>query len=170
MDINKKFERHFVKSRDQIKKDPSAVGKAVYDILKRPQQSLLVEDILDQYQHAYVEKMREVVQDEIKNYEPPFYIVVFSKKEHWCELVMRNWFVARQTCPSPKFLRHEFPNHMHTVYSYDKRSDRIEVLWTLPTKQDADTVLKNRHLYDPALVKYITDFEKNLLHPACMEI
>ena len=162
MDISK-FEKHFVKSRDQIKKDPSAVGQAVYDFLRKPQQSMTVEEILDQAQHAYVKKMEEVVQDNVKKYDSPFYIVVLSKKEHWSELVLRNWFVARQTKPKASWLRYEFPNHMLTLYSYDKRSDKISVVWSLPTKQDSHTILKNRHLYAPELVKYITDFQENTL-------
>jgi hypothetical protein len=92
--------------------------------------------------------------------------VVLSEKEHWSELVMRNWFVARQTRPKASWLRSEFPNHMITLYSYDKRPDKLEVLYSLPTRQDSDTILKNRHLYSPTLVKYITDFQDGLLDPA----
>lgn len=166
MDI-KKFERHFVVPRDRIKSNSSQVGQAVYNLLKKPQEGLTVEEIIDQAQHDFVKKMEEVVNDNVEKYDPPFYIIVLSKKEHWSELVLRNWFVARQTKPSAAWLRQEYPNHLLTLYSYDKRPDKLDVLWSLPTRQDSDTVLKNRHLYDPALVKYITDFDKGFLDRAC---
>jgi hypothetical protein len=165
MDISK-YQDHFVIPRDKIKKNSSAVGQAVYDNLRKAPVMMSVEEILDQFQHDYVQKMEETIKDNINKYDAPFYIVVLTKKEHWSELVMRNWFVARQTKPTPRFLRTEFPNHMHTVYSFDKNKEEMKLLWNLPTRQDAGTVLKNPHLYDSALVKWIQDYDKGRLFEA----
>jgi hypothetical protein len=159
----KKYQDNFVTSRDKIKKDPAEVGKAVHKIMSQSPIMLTVEEILDQYQHDFVRQMQTAVKDNSDKFKAPFYIVVLTKKEHWSEIVLRNWFISRQTKPTPDFLRSEFPNHAHTVYSYDKRKDEIKLLWNLPTAQDALTILKNRHMYDPALVKWIQDYNSGLL-------
>lgn len=162
MDI-KNFKPDFITSKNKINPHPSKVGQAVYDILQKDQSSVEVQEIIDEYQQTYLKKMEEVLQNNINKYEPPFYVVVLTKKEPWAVNVMRNWFIARQTRPTTKYLRSEYPNYMNTVYSFDKRTSELKILWSLPTKQDAAVVLKNRHLYDPTLVKWIEDCRDGLL-------
>lgn len=166
MDI-KKISPHLLRtSKDKLGKTSSKVGKAVHDILQKDQESISVEQILDEYQHKYVQEMEDVVNNNFHKYESPFYIVVLTKKEPWALNIMRNWFIARQTRPTTKFLREEFPTYMNTVYSVNKATHELKILWSLPIKQDADVVLKNPHLYDPQLVKWIQDCESGALDRA----
>lgn len=163
MDI-RKISPHLLKtSKDKLNKSTSKVGQAVYDILKKDQNPTSVEEILDEYQHKYTQEIEDTIQNNIDKYDPPFYIVVLTKKEPWALNIMRNWFIARQTRPTVKYLRGEYPNYMNTVYSVDKRSSELKILWSLPIKQDADVILRNKHLYDPQLVKWIEDCDSGAL-------
>lgn len=159
----KKTLPQILKSAHDPKKTFSKVGQAVYDILKRDQVQTSVEEVLSEAEKKYTQEMEDIIQSNFNKYDSPFYIIVLTKKEPWALNVMRNWFIARQTRPKVQFLRQEFPNHMSTVYSVNKSTHELKILWSLPIKQDADVVLKNRHLYDPTLVKWIEDCNSGAL-------
>jgi len=159
----KKFEKFLVTPRDQIKANPAKAGQAAFDILSKEQPPMETQEVIDEYKDDYLKSMVETLETNVNRYEPPFYVVVLSKKEPWAVNVMRNWFVARQTRPTTTYLRHEYPNHMNTVYSYDKRSSELKILWSLPTWQDSLVVLANPHLYDPTLVQWIHDCNSGAL-------
>lgn len=163
MDI-RKISSHLLQiSKDNLSGTTSKVGKAVHDILQKDNEDITVQEILDEFQHKYTQELEETIKIHIDKYEAPFYIVVLTKKEPWALNVVRNWFIARQTRPKVQFLREEFPTYMNTVYQVDKRSSELKILWSLPIKQDAEVVLKNRHLYDPHLVKWIEDCDSGAL-------
>lgn len=162
MDISK-ISPHLLRSKKNSGKTTSKVGKAVYEILQKDHVPISVEEIMDQYQHKYTQEMEDTINNNFHKFESPFYIVVLTKKEPWALNVMRNWFIARQTRPTAKFLRTEFPTYMHTVYSVNKSTHELKVLWSLPIKQDSDVVLKNRHLYDAQLVKWVEDYASGAL-------
>lgn len=163
MDPLKKFENNLITSKDKLKTDSAQVGKAVYDILQKNHNSVEVQEIINEYEKKYAQEIEKAINDHVNVFDPPFYIVVLSKKEPWALNVMRNWFITRQTRPTTKYLRHEYPNYMSTVYSFDKRNQQLKILWSLPIKQDAAVIMKNRHLYDPQLVQWIDDCNKGLL-------
>lgn len=163
MDFLKKFEKHLITPKSKIKKDSAKVGQAVYDILKKDQAPIEVQEVINEYQGKYLQEMESCIKQNMDKYEPPFYIIVLTKKEPWAMNVMRNFFIARQTRPLCAHLRHEYPNFMSTVYSFDKKKSELKILWSLPIKQDAAVVLKNRHLYDPQLVKWIEDCNSGTL-------
>lgn len=142
----------------------SNVGQAVYDILSKPQENIEVGEILDEYKHEYLEEILTCINENKNKYEPPFYIVVLTKKEPWALNVMRNWFIARQTKPSAKWMRDQFPNFMQTVYSWHNKKEELKILWSLPIAQDAAVVLKNKDLYDPQLVKWVQDYDAGNLN------
>jgi hypothetical protein len=150
--------------KDEKTKNSSKVGKAVYDILSKDNQpETTVGEIISEYADEYTEMVKKTLTDNMERLDSPFYVVVLSKKEPWALNVMRNWFIARQTKPSPKILRQDYPNHMQTVYSYDSKSGEFKLHWSLPVAQDAAVVLRNFQLYDPVLVKWIRDFDLGLL-------
>jgi hypothetical protein len=82
--------------------------------------------------------------------------------------VMRNYFIARQSKPLMHSMLDLFPNHMHTVYEFNKSSSELKLLWSLPGKQEISTILQNWALYDPQLVRWCQDAQKKepllLLH------
>jgi len=154
------FAKNFITPRDKIKKNPSKVGKAVHEILSKSNDDITVGEIMDEFQHKYAKEMESCLENNVNKYDPPFYVVVLTKKEPWALNVMRNWFIARQTRPSAKILREDYPNYMQTVYSYDKRSSELKIHWSLPIAQDAAVVLQNPQLYDSTLVKWVTEYSR----------
>ena len=138
---------------DEVEKSPS-VGECVQDILRKETSAPEVGEIISEYGDSYTDQIKECILNNTRRYESPFYIVVMHKKEPWSINVMRNWFIARQSKPSMKNLWDMFPNHMHTVYEFDKKKEEIALLWTLPSYQEAKVIVKNWDLYDKQLVKW----------------
>lgn len=153
----------FTWEKDEKTKKASTVGQAVYDILAKDSKEQTVEEIMAEYAPEYTAKIEETIRDNVNRYDPPFYIVVLTKKEPWALNVMRNWFVARQTKPLARVLRRDYPNHLQTVYSFNGRNGELKLLWSLPTALDCLPILKNKAIYDPQLVKWIEDFNNGFL-------
>ena len=154
MDI-RKISPHLLRTSRNNLKTSSKVGRAVYDILQKDNPSQTVQEVLDASAEKFRDEMEKAIQENFHKYESPFYILVLSKKEPWALNVMRNWFIARQTRPTVAFLRHEFPTFMSTLYRIDKKNCELKIVWSLPIEQDCRVVMKNRHLYDPQLVKWV---------------
>ena len=133
----------------------SKVGEAVYDILSKPQPQVEVGEIISEYASDYTKHVQEAVEKGAEQYQAPFYIVVLHKKEQWALNVIRNWFISRQTKPTAPAMWERFPNFMHTVYEYDGYN--LNLLWSLPSPQEARVILQNWDLYDPQLVEWVKD-------------
>ena len=102
------------------------VGKVAVDLMEKPEN-----------QHTVVDQMRENLTDYDKNiylcvdsakntYPDDFYIVVECKKERLLENVIRNYFFARLSAPTPTWDQ--------TVYKYHRKRDWLEFLWVVPSK------------------------------------
>ena len=155
---------NFFTPASKAKKHGSKVGEEVLKIhAQAHQESVTVEEILQEYQYKYLEDMERAVKDGASRYEDPFYVVVMHKKEPWSELVLRNWFIPRQTQPLPQDMRLDYPNHSHTVYEVNCAKGKLEVLWSLPTAQDCVTIMANQHLYDPQLISWIKQLSQGTL-------
>lgn len=63
-------------------------------------------------------------------FDGDFFIEVLLKKERKLENVLRNYFLARKSCPMPFYDQ--------TVYRYNSAKGDIEYLWTVP---DLETCL-----------------------------
>lgn len=161
-----KFEPHLKVSRDKLKKDPSKLGKAVYDILSKPQATQTVEETMEAMTPKYFEQLMDAANRGAKVYQSPYYVIVQRKKETIAGQVMnvlKHAYIDRQTRPKAKFLRENWPNADHDVYEIDKTKGTISLLYTLPTSQDSKSILKNESLYDPNLVRWIKAFDAGKL-------
>ena len=152
------FNPKLFQSKDELNKDPARVGKAVYDILSKPQSPIEVGEIISEYAEDYLEEVKSTIKANVGKYDSPFYIVVLTKKEPWALNVLRSWFIARQTRPSARLMRCDYPNHGITLYRYDSKDTKLDVVYSLPTLQDSLTIIANQHLYDPQLVQWIKQF------------
>lgn len=141
-------------------KKTSKVGKAVYDILSKPQESQEVGETVDAMGPRYFDELFDTISANRDRLPSPFFIVVLRKKEPWALNVLRQWFVARETRPSAKFLRHEFPNHDHDVWLINTKDEKFQLLWTLPTAKDSLTIIKNAECYHPDLIKWIQSYNE----------
>jgi len=112
------------------------VGKISWDLLAKA-------DILD---HSADEQMREQLdtfEEEMykaidrgkQTFPDGFYIVVETKKEPKMKNVIRNYFIIRQSCPTPQY--------DNAVYRYHSISEQLEFLWVLPSRQVYNMMKEN---------------------------
>jgi hypothetical protein len=140
------------------------VGKAVYDILcKNPSHTQEVGETIEGMSPRYRKELIDTIEKNIGKYKSPFYVVVLRKKEVWAMNVLRQWYVARQTRPSAKVLRRDYPNHDHDVWKVDGKTHQIDLEWSLPTAQDAKAILKTPDSYDRDVVKWLRLFREGRL-------
>lgn len=113
--------------------------------------------------HTAHEQMQEMLKDWDANmlacindakskFPKDFFIVVETKKEPLMHNVLRNYFVARQSCPTPTY--------DNTVYRYHRNDEIVELLWVLPS-QATCKMMRDRSLEIPAeereLLQYVLD-------------
>ncbi len=139
------------------------VGQAVYDILSKAQEMQEVGETIDAMTPRYYEELLATIDNNKDKLDPPFYIIVLRKKEPWALNVLRQWYIARQTKPSAKYLRELAPNHDQDVWEIDPRFGKMDLKWTLPTEQDSKTILKNKHMYHEDIVRWIQEFNAGIL-------
>lgn len=143
---------------DRFGSKGSRVGQAVVDIKKRGDAPQEVGETIQAMTQKYFDELMKAADNGRKVFDSPYYVVVLRKKETLAGMadnVLLHRYVARQTKPVAAVLRDHYPNADHDVYKIDSRSSEISLLWTLPTAQDSKTILKNKHLYDETLVKWI---------------
>lgn len=145
-----------------MQKQPAKVGQAVFDILSNPHNSSQeVGETLDAMTPRYYEELFSTVENHKGLYKSPFYIVVLRKKEPWAMNILRQWYVPRQSKPSAKVLRNDYPNYDHDIW--EVHGEDCKLLWTLPTAQDAKTIMKNKFMYQEDVIECIDNFNKGLL-------
>lgn len=87
-----------------------------------------------------------------------FFVVVLTKKERLMQNVLRNYFFARESCPTPEWDQ--------TVYRYDPNGEKIEFLWVIPSKDTCE--LFKYHILEivpeeKELLRFILEYEDGTL-------
>jgi len=87
-----------------------------------------------------------------------FYVVVLTKKERLMKNVLRNYFIARRTCPTPEWDQ--------AVYKYNRKPDHIEFLLVVPAKDVCIDMTDNALMIDneeKELLGYVLDYNDGTL-------
>lgn len=87
-----------------------------------------------------------------------FYVEVITKKEKLMQNVLRNYFSARRSCPTP--------DYNQSVYKFNSSTDDIEYLWTVPDDQTCEMFVQNALKIVPEerqLLGFILDFKNGSL-------
>lgn len=66
-----------------------------------------------------------------------FFIVVLFRREKLLPTVVRQQFFYRQSCPSP--------DYDQTVYKFYRKSEEIEYLWTVPSREGCAWIRSSQH-------------------------
>ena len=117
----------------------------------------------DKILHSPNEQMKEQLSDYEKNVleclqenklkiNMNFYIVVLTKKEKLMKNVIRNYFYARISCPTP--------NYDQVVYSYIKKDDDIKLLWVIPSRDACKHLKANATRTVPSQWELLTNVLK----------
>mgnify|MGYP007071651430 CR=1 FL=1 len=116
------------------------VGKISSDLLSKDMGKINVIDQQREMQKDYIANLMECVEKNKEHFPGNFFIVVETKAEPLMPNVMRNYFFARWTCPTPTYDQ--------SVFRYNRQDDRIEYLWTLPSKDACYHIKENEAIID----------------------
>lgn len=141
------------------------VGSIALDLMSQEQEN---RDPIAQ-QRAMLSDYEKNFQDAFKRgqaqFNGNFYIVVITKKERLMENVIRNYFLVRESCPTP--------DHDQIVYKYDKAQDFVDLLWVVPCQHACETY-RSRPLDVPkeekALLMDILSFYDGSLLKKCKKL
>ena len=106
----------------------------------------------------YENNVTDCVQKHKNVFPGDFYIVVITKKEPLMHNVLRNYFFARLSCPTP--------DYDQTLYKYTQQNDQLEFLWVIPSRDTCFLMLENRQQIAPAeytLLQYVLKFHQGAL-------
>lgn len=126
------------------------IGKISWDLLANS--SVLDHSAQEQMQEqldSYEANMFEAIERGKKEFPGDFFIVVETKKEPKMKNVIRNYFIVRQSCPTPQY--------DNSVYKYHAATEYCEFLWVLPSKQ-VYNMMKNRALELPVEERQLLQF------------
>lgn len=138
------------------------VGKIAYDLMNK---SLITTDkphtVVDQMQEQLSEYERNVVECVLqsrKTIQNNFYVIVLTKKERLMQNVLRNYFFARRSCPTP--------DYDQAVYLYDASTEDIRFLWVIPSRDTCIMLKQNALIVAPeerGLLKFVLEFDDGTL-------
>jgi hypothetical protein len=106
----------------------------------------------------YERNIYECVEVHKKQIMHSFYVLVVTKREQLMQNVLRNYFFARTSCPSPDWDQ--------TVYKYHYDDDAIEFLWVIPSRDTCELLKANAIHVAPEerdLLNFVLDFEDGTL-------
>ena len=81
------------------------------------------------------------IKEHRKVFDGDFYVVVITKKERLMHNVLRGYFTARLSCPTP--------DYDQAVYKYFRDGDELKFLWVVPSADTVELMKDNVH-YVPA--------------------
>ena len=96
--------------------------------------------------HTAIDQMREqltdydynihlCIKEHKKIFDDDFYVVVITKKERLMKNVLRGYFTARLSCPTP--------DYDQAVYKYTRDGDDLEFLWVVPCRDSVVAMSSN---------------------------
>jgi len=111
------------------------VGEVSQEILSTDKQQPTATEQMEECLSEYEENIITCAETHKKIFDGDFFIVVLTKKERLMQNVLRNFFFARKTCPTPDWDQ--------AVYRYDSKNGDIELVWILPSKETCGYLVDN---------------------------
>lgn len=133
-------------------------------LLKQPDTLSPIEHMQEQLTD-YDKNLFECLEAAKKQYMHDFYVIVITKKEPLMPNVLRNYFYARQSCPTP--------DYDQTVYSYDCHADSINFLWVIPSRDTCQLMIANKEKIVPeeyGLLEFVLKFADGTLFKECKKL
>ncbi len=134
------------------------VGKISSDLIVKPLETTSPIEQMREQLSEYDKNIMECIDRNKKDLIGDFYVVVLTKRERLMQNVLRNYFYARISCPTPDWDQ--------AVYKYNRNSDDIVFMWVIPSKQACEEMTMNKHLIDPSeyrLLEYVLAFNDGTL-------
>jgi hypothetical protein len=145
-------------SYDRFGTKGSRVGQAVTDILSVDQPAYTAEEILEQMGEGVVKYLLEAAETGCKAYSKPFYILHIFKKELG-QMGAENVMLQKATIFenrkwTPKEVMDAHPTPTKTLYECDPKNGTLTLLWTVPSLQECQSILRHPGGYDPHLCEW----------------
>lgn len=132
-----------------IKQDRDTVGKIALELQKKAPETTDVNEQGEWMTQNYLAELYECLLDyKVKNTNTDFFIEVQTVKTRLLTNVIRNYFIARLSCPTP--------NYDQTVWQYKYKDDELFLVWTIPNREHCFKLLENVAIIDPS-IKELTD-------------
>jgi len=142
------------------------VGKISTDMLKNSHENThSAHDQMKEMLTDYEKNIHEAIVAGCKKYTSDFFVVVLVKQERLMKNVMRNYYFARESCPTPQ--------HDQVVYQYHPESGSIEFLWVVPSLTASVTMVNEALMAHPEerqLLQFVLDFRDGTLDRKAMEL
>ena len=100
-----------------------------------------------------------------QKYDGTYYVVVLTKREKLIQTAIRNFFVARKSCPTPSYEQ--------TVYRFNPKDESLEFLWIVPSKDIAKGMYSQRYnleLCGDSLLPFVVDFFEGRLYNKAIKL
>jgi hypothetical protein len=133
--------------------------------LENPEYATPIDIERELQQKDYLSVVFECIQNEKDSFEDIFFIVGIPVVNKLMPNVVGNRFFVRKTCPTPMFDQ--------TVFSYSKKEERLEYIWTVPDKKTCEYFRENALLIDPSekeLLQFVLDFYDGTLDRLCNKL
>ncbi len=147
---------------ERIVMKKETIGKLSSDLVQKTPDTTDPVELERAMHESYEQEIFTCIERGKKDFPSDFFVVVITKKERLMKNVLRNYFYARQTCPTP--------DYDQTVYHYHRSHEKIEFLWTIPAKDICIEFLHNALMVHPEekdLLKYVLDFADGTLYTKC---
>lgn len=150
--VEKRSKENWFRTKGEI--DRKNIGELSQDLLtKQPDTNDPIELQQEMQYSSFEDEFNEAFKRASSKYSFDFYIVVINQRFRLFPNVIRTYFIDRISCPTP--------DYDQTVYKIEKRTGKIEFLWTIPDKNSCQDMYDNALLLDPEytkLLQYVLDF------------
>ncbi len=141
------------------------IGKIATELQTKTPESRDPIELQREMQKDYIHELCEAVVRGKKEWTTDFFVVVITKNEKLLTNVFRNYFFPRITCPTP--------DYDQTVFHYNKDTEDIHYLWTIPSR-DASFHLKDNALKvvneEKDLLNFVLQFDDGTLYKLCKKL
>jgi len=134
------------------------VGEEAVKRLMNPDTGQGIVDTQREADKEYFEEIKKCIANHT-SWDKPFYILTIHKKEQLLENVVRRYFFARQSLPTPQWDQ--------TVWRYDPKNGDLQFIWVLPDENTAKWLAGNpQQVYKEhgELLQFVMDFLNKKLY------
>ena len=136
-----------------ISRTKKTVGAHSLELASKDQGTHTAIDQMREQLDDYEKNIHECVQAHLSKFPGDFYVVCLTKKERLMQNVLRGYFFARQSCPTP--------DYDQAVYRYVREDAHLDFLWVVPDAAAVNFMKNNPNSVPPekyGLLKFVLQF------------
>jgi hypothetical protein len=148
-----------------MKQERQTVGSLSTDLQLKQTHAVSVIDQMRENLTDFEKNVHECVETHKSKFPNDFFVIVITKKERLMENVIRNYFFARLTCPTP--------DYDQIVYKYDSKNDHIQFIWVIPSRDTCFLLIENWQqvtAVERELLNFIMKFKMGKLMKLAQEL